>query len=214
MMYMPERLCAVGTPILTNERVVPVRTSRGYVPHVSGPGLVQHVILHLSDSMPKQALDRMRREVERLPEKQAKRRLAEKIEAWSDAGHGCCALRAGENAVQVRDTLLYFHEKRYRLFAWVVMQNHVHVLFQTFPGWPMDGVVESWKKFSASRILHGRPDLPHPFWQREYWDRYTRNLRHFRTTVDYIHQNPVKADLVKRAEDWPWSTAACWACFL
>jgi REP element-mobilizing transposase RayT len=179
-----------------------------------GAGLVQHVILHLSDSMPVKALERMRREVARLPGEESKRELAEKIEAWSDAGHGCCALRQAAHAGKLRDTLLHFHEIRYRLFAWVIMPNHVHVLFETFPEWTLDGVVNGWKKCSATEILMDHQPLPRPLWQREFWDRYTRNLRHFRKTVDYIHQNPVKAGLVSRAEDWPWSTAGAWAPFL
>ena len=44
-------------------------------------------------------------------------------------------------------------------------------------------------------------------WMREYWDRYIRNENHFKAAVDYIHQNPVKAGLASRPEDWPWSSA-------
>ncbi|MCC5845269.1 MAG: transposase [Verrucomicrobia bacterium] len=211
---MQHSLCTVGTPLLRNWDVTPETSSRGYLPHELGGGLVQHVILHLADSMAVKALERMRREVEHLPDEESKRELAEKIEAWSDAGHGCCALRQAAHAVKMRDTLLHFHEIRYRLFAWVIMPNHVHVLFETFPDWPMDGVVNGWKKCSATEILRDHQSLPRPLWQREFWDRYTRNLRHFRKTVDYIHQNPVKAGLASRAEDWPWSTAAAWASFL
>ena len=29
--------------------------------------------------------------------------------------------------------------------------------------------------------------------------------------VEYIHRNPVRRGLVRRAEDWPWSSAADWA---
>ena len=47
-------------------------------------------------------------------------------------------------------------------------------------------------------------------WMREYWDRYIRDDRHFAATVDYIHQNPVKAGLTRRSEDWPWSSAREW----
>jgi len=44
-------------------------------------------------------------------------------------------------------------------------------------------------------------------WHREYWDRFIRNERHFQQVVEYIHQNPVKAGLVERPEQWPWSSA-------
>jgi hypothetical protein len=42
---------------------------------------------------------------------------------------------------------------------------------------------------------------------REYWDRFIRNDRHLENVVLYIHQNPVKAGLCQRAEEWPWSSA-------
>ena len=44
------------------------------------------------------------------------------------------------------------------------------------------------------------------FWMREYWDRYIRNESHLYKTINYIHQNPVKAGLCKKAEQWPWSS--------
>ncbi len=46
-----------------------------------------------------------------------------------------------------------------------------------------------------------------PFWHREFWDRYIRDEEHYYDTIEYIHNNPVKARLVKKAEDWPWSSA-------
>ena len=47
-----------------------------------------------------------------------------------------------------------------------------------------------------------------PVWHREYWDRFIRNERHLQQAVEYIHQNPVKAGLVARPQDWRWSSAA------
>jgi len=172
------------------------------------------VILHLSDSLPRSALERMRREVEQLPDAEAKIALAEKIEVWSDAGHGCCALQDPAHAELVMSTLLHFQEIRYRLYAWVIMPNHVHILLHPFKNWSVCSLVSSWKKFTASRILNTCPHLPHPLWQEEYWERYTRNIPHFRKTADYIHQNPVQAGLVACAEDWPWSSAKRWKKFV
>ncbi|HEU5080500.1 MAG TPA: transposase [Opitutaceae bacterium] len=45
-------------------------------------------------------------------------------------------------------------------------------------------------------------------WQREYFDTFVRSEEHYRALVRYIHQNPVAAGLVAKAEDWPWSSAA------
>jgi REP element-mobilizing transposase RayT len=99
------------------------------------------------------------------------------------------------------DALRYFHGDRYALLAWVVMPNHVHVLLQT-ADFPMSGIVESWKKFTAHRIneaLHrqGR------FWAPDYWDTYMRDRDQRVRTVRYIEGNPVRAQLVREPRGWP-----------
>jgi putative transposase len=43
-------------------------------------------------------------------------------------------------------------------------------------------------------------------WQRRFWEHTLRDGQDFNRHVDYIHFNPVKHGLVKRAADWPWSS--------
>ena len=45
-------------------------------------------------------------------------------------------------------------------------------------------------------------------WHREYWDRFIRDENHFQSAIEYIHNNPVKAGLVKSQEEWKWSSAS------
>jgi REP element-mobilizing transposase RayT len=111
----------------------------------------------------------------------------------------------------MRDSLQHFDGQRYRLIAWCIMPNHVHVLLETLT--PLAKIVQGWKSITARWALThseefqlGIPDPKH-LWMREYWDRFIRNDRHLENTVLYIHQNPVKAGLCQRAEDWPWSSA-------
>ena len=44
------------------------------------------------------------------------------------------------------------------------------------------------------------------FWQKRYYDFNVRNHEQFVEKIHYIHQNPVKAGLCNRPEDWPWSS--------
>ena len=46
------------------------------------------------------------------------------------------------------------------------------------------------------------------FWFEEYFDRYIRDAKHFAATVRYIENNPAKAKLCARPEDWPFSSAS------
>ncbi len=92
------------------------------------------------------------------------------------------------------------------------MPNHVHVLIQ--PARNLASIVQGWKSFTARWILRNRTalglDIPEggTLWMREYWDRYIRDENHYRTVVDYIHHNPVKAGLCASPELWPWSSGS------
>jgi len=47
---------------------------------------------------------------------------------------------------------------------------------------------------------------PEHFWQKRYYDFNVRNHEQFVEKLHYIHQNPVKAGLSARPEDWKWSS--------
>ncbi len=187
--------------------------SRGYLPHFESDMAIQHVTFHLADGLPKMVLERMEDEIRSLsPEKKdvERRKL---IEASIDAGYGSCILKEPTIAAIVENTLLFFEGQRYSLVAWVVMPNHIHVLFQSMNGWSVAKIVASWKKFTARRIRDYLRDANREIgasriWHREYWDRAIRNDRHFQQTREYILLNPVKAGLVSSEEDWPWSSAS------
>jgi putative transposase len=44
-------------------------------------------------------------------------------------------------------------------------------------------------------------------WQSRFYDHILTTRRGFDETVEYIHQNPVRRNLVENATDWPWSSA-------
>lgn len=74
----------------------------------------------------------------------------------------------------------------------------------------MARVVESIKVGSTLRINRMRSEKG-PLWQGRYFDRVMRTMKEYRETVEYIHGNPVKAGLVRRPEDWKWSSARDYA---
>jgi type I restriction enzyme R subunit/putative DNA methylase len=184
---------------------------RGYLPHRDATGLLQAVTFRLADSLPQEKLEHLEEELTELPETMRGAERRQRIEQWLDAGMGCCALRHAEMASQMRDALRHFDGQRYRLIAWCIMPNHVHILMETFA--PIARIVQGWKSVTARWALArneelglGIPDSKR-LWMRDYWDRYIRNDGHFENVLLYIHQNPVNAGLCERAEDWPWSSA-------
>ena len=186
--------------------------SRGYFPHLDTDAVTQHVTFHLFDSLPQALLRQWREEFQRLQapgktaESEAKDEHRNRIHDALDAGYGSCWLHDDRLAGVVENALLHFDDERYSLHAWCIMPNHVHTLFSPKAGFKMSAIVHSWKSFTAhecNRILQHAGK----FWEREPFDRYIRNGRHFHNAMTYIENNPVKAGLCDRAEEWPWSSA-------
>jgi len=169
------------------------------------------VTFHLADSLPQAALQRFEAELQTLPADKQDAERRRRIESWLHAGYGSCLLREARIADMVQSSLLAFDAVRYRLLAWVVMPNHVHVHFEPMEEWTVAKIVASWKKFTARKICdahrHVGAVVVAPIWHREYWDRYIRDDRHLRQAFEYVRMNPVKAGLVAMAEAWPWSSA-------
>lgn len=184
------------------------------MPHLDSPLVAQHVTFRLADSLPKEALARIKDKLRSLPAEQQEIERRQQIEELMDAGHGACLLRDPAVATIVEEALLRFHGERYRLHAWVVMPNHVHVLFKTLPGQEMAKIVWGWKSFTGKEIKATLRQAgawrshEGPVWYREYWDRYIRSRLHYENAVRYIHDNPVKAGLTRLPEEWPWSSAS------
>lgn len=102
--------------------------------------------------------------------------------------------------------------------AWVLLPDHLHTIW-TLP--PDDArFALRWQQIkrlvtlrcgerlheaawmSESRTRHRESTL----WQRRYWEHQIRNELDFARHMDYLHYNPVKHGLVKRVNDWPYSS--------
>ena len=121
-------------------------------------------------------------------------RFTVRMEAWLDAGEGSCLLRQPEIRRIVTDAFAHFDGERYDLGDYVVMPNHVHLLFCPRHGHDLPAILHSWKSFTSKQINHflGRSG---PIWQADYWDRIIRNPRHLEACQRYIAENPTKAKL-------------------
>jgi putative transposase len=115
-------------------------------------------------------------------------------------------LREPEIAICVNEAILRGAKLgQYNLLAYVVMPNHVHLLVE--PSVPVARITRGIKGVSArdANVLLDR--VGESFWQPESFDHWIRNGVALERTILYIENNPVKAKLVKRAEDWQWSSA-------
>lgn len=181
--------------------------SRGYLPHFdAGSSRTQFITCRLYDSLPTSILDRIRNEIELKAPEDISRETIILAEKYLDAGYGQCFLAQRPVAEIVRESIKKFAGERYSLFAWVIMPNHVHMLLRQLRDYSLSKIVHSFKSYTAlqaNRVL-GRTGQ---FWMREPFDRYIRDQKHFDATVRYIENNPVKAGLCARPEDWEFSSA-------
>jgi REP element-mobilizing transposase RayT len=193
--------------------------SRGYLPHWESEHAVYFVTFRLADSLPQELIIQIRQEREILENSKTAntdveadrirlsrlRALIRKAEQFLDEGLGHCYMRDPRIAAIVADAIRHFYD-RYRLLAWCVMPNHVHVLFSPLRGFTLSSILQSWKSYSAHQANRAL-QRSGVFWQREYFDHLVRSESHLLKFAKYIEQNPQKAGL----HSWPWVSTSCTA---
>ncbi|MGD0866531.1 MAG: transposase [Rhizomicrobium sp.] len=173
---------------------------RGYLPHFDAGAVVQTITFRLADSLPRALYARIVADLADDAE------LRPTLDRLIDEGRGECLLKVAGNAQIVCEALEYFDGERYRLVAWVVMPNHVHAMIEQIGGYALGEIVHAWKSYTV-KAINKRRGSKGTIWAADYFDRYIRDAEHNEAAVYYIESNPVKAGLVGRAEDWPFSSA-------
>ncbi|MCF8347974.1 MAG: transposase [Bacteroidales bacterium] len=123
-------------------------------------------------------------------------------------------------------------EKGLIVFGWVIMSNHMHVIWQADEGYKLSEIIRDYKKFTAKRIIHLITEGPesrkewmlkqfelagarikrvtkYKFWKDNNHAVYLgeSDTKMMEQKLEYIHENPVKAMLVRNAEDYIFSSA-------
>jgi REP element-mobilizing transposase RayT len=91
---------------------------------------------------------------------------------------------------------------RTRTFAYVVMPDHLHWLFQLQQGCSLSSIVQRVKGRSAYRINKLRNHTG-PIWQPGYHDRTLRADESLEAVGNYVVANPVRGGIVSDIEDYP-----------
>jgi putative transposase len=98
----------------------------------------------------------------------------------------------------------YCQRLSYRLYGFTVMPDHLHVLVSPAASRIAVGVwLQRFKSYTGHEYekLGGRP----PVWQRSANDHVCRTGETAEAVLAYIVNNPVRAGLVERWQDWPWT---------
>ena len=91
------------------------------------------------------------------------------------------------------------------LTAWVFLPDHWHAICAPVYPLTISQVMKS-AKISSTILINRRRAERGELWQARFFDRALRTVKEYNDKVEYIHLNPVKAGLVQRPEDWPWSS--------
>jgi len=106
------------------------------------------------------------------------------------------------NAELFLETLQHYRaEGHYKLHAFVVMPDHIHLLL-TPQGRTISQTMNRIKGGFSHRLSSNLP-----VWQRGFTDHLVQSATDFETRRNYIHQNPVRANLAPTAELYPYSSA-------
>jgi REP element-mobilizing transposase RayT len=189
--------------------------SRGYLPHWEVDDAIYFITYRLADSLPALVVENLELEhqalIRSIGDETAVQRLSvrrqylRRLNAYLDDSHGRCHLNNRDVAQLVVDNWKHFDHERYRLIAWCVMPNHVHVVMRHFKGKELKKTIHSWKSWTSNRAneilgLEGR------FWFRDYYDYCVRSERELQRIVEYVLNNPRQIGL----KDWPFVGTAGW----
>lgn len=221
---------------------------RRNLPHIQPPGATFFVTFHLAGSLPRSVLQQRKSEKSRLLNLKSKSHTApdehmafeqkQKYDQWErqwfrkiektldNAQSGPVWLKDDRIAKEVVDSMHYLDGKVYRLDAYCIMANHVHVVFTPLPLQSsqtdavdlddtgaqtnslcyntLSAIMQSLKGYTARKAnqILGRRGA---FWQHESYDHCVRDSDERRRIVTYVLNNPVKAGLVDEWEKWRWS---------
>ena len=122
------------------------------------------------------------------------------------------------------DSLRYLSENGMKIYAWVLMENHLHLIAQSGR---LDKDILSFKSYTGKKIIALLNERGEKEWLRqlaEHKDRQRQERQHqlwqigshpvcihdadmMRTKAEYVHNNPVRRGYVDKPEDWRYSSA-------
>lgn len=123
------------------------------------------------------------------------------------------------------------NNKGLELYAWCIMSNHVHMIVKAADGFVLPDIIRDFKKYTSKAIIkqiEENPEESRKEWmlaifnnsgkfnsnnkEYQFWQQHNKPIEIYSAHViaqklDYIHDNPVEAGIVERAEHYLYSSA-------
>ena len=105
------------------------------------------------------------------------------------------------------ENLVYYcNREKAKILGYVFMPSHIHLLLLV-DGGRLAKLVRDFKKRTTQKVLSNLIG-PGPQWEQRYDRVAIWTLEVLQGKLNYIHDNPVRAGLVEKQEEWKWSSAA------
>ncbi len=187
----------------------------GRLPHWEVEDGRYFITIHLSGAIPAAGRVRLRAISEELSKthRQApqwltlQRSIFSEMETWLDRAQWSAYFLESKLATMAVDAIQH-RDKRgdWRTFAYVVMPTHLH-LFCELGAHGLKATLEDFKRWTGHEAAKLLPHLEtDAFWQREWFDHWSRSDAEDDRIVEYIRNNPVKAGLVTDYRQWPYGS--------
>lgn len=123
------------------------------------------------------------------------------------------------------DSLRFCREKKgLKIYAWVIMSNHIHLIVRS-SNHNLSDIIRDFKKYTASKIYLEiernekesrkrwllwllKKDDSIWFWEAGYHGEEIFSKEFMDTKIHYIHMNPVRAGIVLKEEEYKYSSCA------
>ena len=125
------------------------------------------------------------------------------------------------------------NNKSLEIFAFVIMSNHVHLIAQSNTG-KISSTIRDIKKYTSKKIIETILSIPesrkdwmlnqsnfnarqhsknksYHVWTHENHAVYLYGPKFIREKIAYLHQNPIRAGIVEKSEDYLYSSARWYA---
>lgn len=125
-------------------------------------------------------------------------------------------------------------EKGLDLYAWVIMSNHLHLIASAKEGYHLSNILRDFKKFTSKKIVEAIATEAESrqrwmLYRFEYNGKYDSRITHSKfwqegneaielltadfakQKLDYLHNNPVRAEIVQFPEHYIYSSAIDYA---
>jgi len=119
-----------------------------------------------------------------------------------DPFHPMADARAAQIVI---DSIRWLHEHEYwTCRGYVIMPDHVHIIFVLGENRTLNGVMASFGKFTAKK-LNALTGSKGRVWQHGFYDHCLRDNESYIRHLRYMYENPLRKGWIQSPDDWPFS---------